>query len=110
MPNNNEPAPVLVNASNHVPVVAVIGAGSWATAIIKILCEHPVKVRWYLRKTEDVAFVKEFGHNPRYLTGVELNTRKVRPTDKLEKALSDAEIVVLAIPSAFLAPVLPRAG
>lgn len=88
------------------PIIAVIGAGSWATAIIKILCEQQVKLRWYLRRPEDVAFVREHGHNPRYLTDIELPFRKVRPTDKLEKALSDADMVIFAIPSAFLASVL----
>ncbi|MES2387749.1 MAG: NAD(P)H-dependent glycerol-3-phosphate dehydrogenase [Bacteroidota bacterium] len=97
--------------SGHAAVhrIAVIGAGSWATAIIKILCEKQVHINWWMRKAEDVEHVKTLHHNPRYLTDIEIDPRKVKPTDDLIKALHGADTVILAVPSAFLVPSLSGA-
>lgn len=83
--------------------IAVIGSGSWATALIKMLCEkNNVKIRWWFRSKEDVAFVKEYQHNPRYLSDVSINLKKVKPTHKIEDAIKDASVVILVTPAAFL--------
>ncbi|MFN8353427.1 MAG: NAD(P)H-dependent glycerol-3-phosphate dehydrogenase [Spirosomataceae bacterium] len=82
--------------------IAVIGGGSWATAIIKILSENDVKIRWWLRNSSDLEHIRKFHHNPRYLSGVYLNPKKVRAVGKLSEALQDAEYVVLAVPAAFI--------
>lgn len=82
--------------------IAVIGGGSWATAIIKILSNNVPNISWWLRKKETVDFVKTYKHNPSYLSDVEINLEKVNVTTDLLLALSQAEIIVLAVPSAFL--------
>lgn len=82
--------------------IAVIGGGSWATAIIKILSNNVPNIAWWLRKKETVDFVKTYKHNPSYLSDVEINLEKVNVTSDLLLALSQAEIIVLAVPSAFL--------
>ncbi len=86
--------------------IAVIGGGSWATALVKILsnnCEH---INWWLRTDEAVQFIKQHHHNPSYLSDVEIDTAKVHPTSSLDEALKDTKIVILAVPSAFLQSVL----
>jgi len=84
------------------PRIAVIGSGSWATALIKILTEKSVRIQWYLRKEKDIEFVKKFHHNPRYLSDISLNMRRVKPVNSIAKALKEADTVFLVTPAAFL--------
>ncbi len=82
--------------------VAVIGGGSWATAIVKILSENHVKIHWWLRSQEDIKHIKEFGRNPSYLSSAQIDTEKVFPTSNIKEAVRNAAYVVLVVPSAFL--------
>src|SRR5690349_5572900 len=82
--------------------ITVIGGGSWATAIIKILSEKNVKIKWWLRDQADVDHIKKHHHNPQYLSSVELHPSKVKPYHNLKEALKNTEWVILAVPSAFI--------
>jgi len=86
--------------------IAVIGGGSWATALIKIFSENNVKINWWLKNADDAKHIKEFGKNPRYLSNIQINTRKVKPSTDLRKSLEGVQIVVLAVPAAFIEDVL----
>lgn len=82
--------------------ITVIGGGSWATALIKILTDNNHKIKWWLRNTEAISHIKKHHHNPEYLSGVELHPSKVKPYHNIKDALKDTEWVVLAIPAAFV--------
>lgn len=82
--------------------ITVIGGGSWATAIIKILCEHSVNIKWWMRNLKDVEHIKKHHHNPHYLSSVEIQPSKVKPYSNIKDALKDTEWVILAVPSAFI--------
>ena len=86
--------------------ITVIGSGSWATAIIKILAENSVKITWWIRNKKDADYIKKYYHNPRYLTDVQVNPRKVKTTTSLQTAVKNAEYIILAMPSAFLVDTL----
>jgi glycerol-3-phosphate dehydrogenase (NAD(P)+) len=59
--------------------IAVIGGGSWATALIKILCEqNNVQISWWLRNQKDIDHIRKFHHNPSYLSDVVLSPKKVK--------------------------------
>jgi glycerol-3-phosphate dehydrogenase (NAD(P)+) len=81
---------------------AVIGSGSWATAIVKILCNNVDKVNWFVRIPESAEYIKRYKHNPRYLQSVEFNLDKINVITDLEEAINSSEILVIATPSAFL--------
>jgi glycerol-3-phosphate dehydrogenase (NAD(P)+) len=81
---------------------AVIGSGSWATAIVKILCNNVDKVNWYVRNEESAEYIKKYRHNPRYLQSVEFNLDKINVITDLQTAIHSSEILVIATPSAFL--------
>ena len=81
---------------------AVIGGGSWGTAIVKILSGNLDNVIWWLRKTDAVDHIKKHRHNPNYLSDVEFDLDHVEPSNDLEHSIKGAEVIVLAIPSAFL--------
>lgn len=84
----------------------MVGGGSWATALIKILSENNVSIKWWLRKEADADHIKKFGHNPSYLSDVLINTRKVKVCTKIRDAFRDTDYVVLAVPAAFVGDAL----
>lgn len=90
--------------------VAVVGGGSWATAIIKILTENQVLIRWWLRNADDAGHISRYGRNPRYLTDALLDRRKVQAFTNLSEALKGTQYVVLAVPGAFIADALGGLG
>ncbi len=83
--------------------IALLGGGSWATALVKMLSENEVVIHWWLRSESDIRHLRTYRHNPSYLSSVQVDLEKVKPTSHLEKALEEAQIVIVAIPSAFVA-------
>lgn len=82
--------------------IAVIGGGSWATAIVKILTENNDYVGWWMRSEDNVMHIKKYHHNPNYLSSVELMTEKIDVSTDLKHIVEEAECLIFAVPSAFL--------
>lgn len=84
--------------------IAVIGGGSWATALVKILCEQAeVEVRWWLRNQKDIDHIRTFHHNPSYLSDVYLSPASIKVFEEITEAIQGAQYVILAVPAAFVA-------
>jgi len=81
---------------------AVLGGGSWATAIVKMLTENLSKVTWYMRNEAAVEHIRTQKHNPNYLSSVEFNPVQLDLTTKLDYAVENNDVLIFAIPSAFL--------
>ena len=81
---------------------AVIGGGSWATAVAKMLCENQSEICWYMRNQNAVDHIKNERHNPNYLSSVEFDVNKLKLTTDINEAVAYADYLVFAIPSAFL--------
>lgn len=86
--------------------VAVIGSGSWATAVSKMLLENVSQINWFFRKPETVEQFQQFSHNPRYLRSVEFDTDRINFYTDINTITEESDILVLAIPSAYLPKVL----
>lgn len=82
--------------------IAVIGGGSWGTALVKLFCNNCDKVYWWIRNNDHVEHIKKFHHNPRYLQSVEFEPEKIVVSNDLEKTIDAADIIVMATPAAFL--------
>ncbi len=81
----------------------VIGNGSWATALIKILTENTsISINWWMRDENTVNYIKEFHHNPKYLSSVEIHPNVIRATTNIQEVIDNSEIILLAVPSAFV--------
>lgn len=81
---------------------AVFGSGSWATAIIKMLCENSDQVGWYVRKQQTIDHILSEEHNPTYLSSVELNIDQLNLNNDINKVAENADVLIFAIPSAFI--------
>ena len=81
---------------------AVIGYGSWATALVGLLVASGQRVGWYVRNAEVLEALRSEGRNPRYLSDLEFDPAAIVPSDDLDAVVRDAEVVILAAPSAYL--------
>ena len=82
--------------------IAVLGGGSWATALVKMLTENLDEVHWYMRSVYALEHIKREGQNPNYLSSVQLNTDYLKLTNNINDAVNSCELLVFVIPSAFL--------
>ena len=84
--------------------IAVIGGGSWATAIIKILSDNLVEkeIFWWMRNVSAIEHIKKYKHNPSYLSSVEINLPETNISSDLKWIISKAEFILLNVPAAFL--------
>lgn len=83
--------------------VAVIGDGSWATALVKILTDNHIQVNWWMRDKDNLAFIREHHFNGKYLRSAHLHTSHIKFYADIHKACATADIILFAIPAAFLA-------
>ncbi len=82
--------------------IAVIGSGSWATAIVKILLENSNPVYWWIREEEIYQGVIKNGRNPLYLSDVQFDIKKLHISTDLTEIIQQADDLVFVTPSAFL--------
>ena len=84
--------------------IAMIGGGSWATAIVKILCDNSVEkeVFWWMRNDSAIDHIKTFGHNPNYLSSVDIKVPIENISSDIHQVIKGADAVLLNIPAAFL--------
>ncbi len=82
--------------------VAVIGGGSWATAIAKILVTNEESINWYMRRQEQIDEFIRLSKNPSYLTGVKFDLDRIRFTSNINELVRTSDIIIFATPSPFL--------
>jgi len=84
----------------------VIGGGSWATAIVKMLTHNVSKINWWMRSDKAVDHIKQHRHNPKYIRSVELDPQQLFLSTDIHRIVQQSDILVLATPSAFVEEVL----
>ncbi|NNK61198.1 MAG: glycerol-3-phosphate dehydrogenase, partial [Flavobacteriaceae bacterium] len=81
---------------------AVFGSGSWATAIVKMLCENQNKVGWYMRSVYVKEHLIKHQHNPSYLSSVEFQLDQLNLSNDINSMVNYADVLIFVIPSAFI--------
>ena len=82
--------------------IAVLGGGSWATAIVKMLSENLETIGWYMRSVYAIEHIKRNKHNPNYLSSAELHPEQLDLSDDMNYIIENYDVLIFAIPSAFL--------
>src|SRR5215217_2895632 len=84
--------------------ILVVGGGSWATANIKMLTDNITgkEVFWWMRNAEAVEHLHKFGHNPNYLSSVEVKLPAQNISTDLTSLIVAADMILLNVPAAFL--------
>ena len=83
--------------------VAMIGGGSWATAIIKMLSDNvsAKEIYWWMRNEEAISHIRNFKHNPNYLSSVEIKLPESNISSDIVAIINEADYIVLNVPAAF---------
>ena len=81
---------------------AVFGAGSWATAIVKMLSENLNEIGWYMRSVYTKEHILKELHNPNYLSSVEFHVEQLKLSNDINEIASWADVLIFVIPSAFI--------
>lgn len=82
--------------------IAILGGGTWATALAKIMLNHEKHINWYMRRPEQIQDFKKTGHNPSYLSTVEFNLDRISFYSDITQVVEDSDTLILAVPSPFL--------
>lgn len=82
----------------------MIGGGSWATAIVKMLSDNtiPKEIYWWMRNAEAITHLQKYKHNPNYLSSVEIRIPEANISSDIVSIIEQAEYVILNVPAAFL--------
>ena len=88
--------------------VGVVGSGSFATAIVKMLVENCKTVHWCVRNEYVKGAIEQRGHNPTYLTAVNFNLKNLKLTTDINELVTSCETIVLATPSIYLSDTLDK--
>jgi len=82
--------------------IAILGGGTWATALAKIMLAHEKHINWYMRRPDQIEDFKKTGHNPSYLSNVEFNLDRITFYSDINEVVEDSDTLILAVPSPFL--------
>lgn len=82
--------------------IGVIGNGSWATALVKILTDNRNEVNWWVRNSNSIESIKKRRHNPNYLSSAYLDVSLLHLYDDVKTVVEQSELLVLAVPSAYI--------
>ena len=82
--------------------IAIIGGGSWATAIAKIVVQHTHHIGWYMRRDDQIDDFRRMGHNPRYLTSVHFVTSEIHFENDINHIAQQYDTLVFVTPSPYL--------
>lgn len=82
--------------------IAVIGGGSWATALAHIVLQNRNHINWYIYESEIIDHLKEHKNNPLYLSSLEFDTEKVTFYNNINQVVKDSDIILMVVPSAYI--------
>ncbi|MBL7984617.1 MAG: NAD(P)H-dependent glycerol-3-phosphate dehydrogenase [Flavobacteriales bacterium] len=82
--------------------IAVVGAGSWGTALVKLLSSNADRVGWWVRGEKNIAHIRKYGHNPNYISAAQFDVDRLAMSDDLHAVVKEADTLIIAVPSAFL--------
>ncbi|MGZ3838911.1 MAG: NAD(P)H-dependent glycerol-3-phosphate dehydrogenase [Flavisolibacter sp.] len=86
--------------------LGVIGNGSWATALVKILTDNGQKVNWWIRNEQSIEHIKKRRHNPHYLPSANFDISLLNLSHDVQTVIEASDLLVMAVPSAFIKQVL----
>jgi glycerol-3-phosphate dehydrogenase (NAD(P)+) len=88
--------------------IGVIGNGSWATALVKVLTDNGHKINWWIRNTASIEYIKRRKHNPNYLSSAYFDIALLNMSEDVKEVVNSSDLIVMAVPSAFILEVLEK--
>lgn len=82
--------------------IAIMGGGSWATAIAKMVLAQEDSINWYMRRDDRIADFRRLGHNPSYLTSIKFDTKRISFSSNINDIVRDSDTLIFVTPSPYL--------
>ncbi len=82
--------------------IAIMGGGSWATALAKIVLSTQERINWYMRRDDQIQDFLQTGHNPSYLSAVEFDINRINFYSDINRTIKESDTLIFATPSPFL--------
>ena len=82
--------------------IAIMGGGSWATAIAKMVLAQAESINWYMRRDDRITDFKRLGHNPAYLTGVKFDMKRINFSSNINDVVKESDTLIFVTPSPYL--------
>ncbi len=82
--------------------IAIMGGGSWATAVAKIVLEKVDHISWYMRRPEVIEDFKRLEHNPSYLTSVHFDVNRISFSSDINEVVRNCDTLIFVTPSPYL--------
>ena len=82
--------------------IAIMGGGSWATAIAKMVLAQADSLNWYMRRDDRIADFKRLGHNPAYLTSVKFDVKRIHFSSNINDIVKESDTLIFVTPSPYL--------
>lgn len=82
--------------------IAVLGGGTWATALAKIMLAHEKHINWYMRRPDQIEEFMSTGYNPSYLSTVEFNTSRITFYSDIDEVVKNSDTLIIAVPSPYV--------
>lgn len=80
----------------------IIGSGSWATALAKILTDNGNTIHWWVRNTDTISYINKRRHNPHYLSSAYFNPSQLQLNHNITEVVEKSDALVIAVPSAYV--------
>jgi glycerol-3-phosphate dehydrogenase (NAD(P)+) len=90
--------------------IAVIGAGSWGTALVKLLSANAGRVGWWVRRESSIDHIRKYGHNPDYISAAQFDVDRLAMDSDIHAVVNAADILIIAVPSAFIQATMDLLG
>lgn len=84
----------------------IIGSGSWATALAKILTDNHHCINWWIRNTDTVDYLQQRKHNPHYVSNIHFDNNLLQLSSSLNYVVERSDVLIIAVPSAYIHSVL----
>lgn len=88
--------------------IAIMGGGSWATAIAKMTLEKTDSIWWYMRRQDRIEDFQRLSHNPAYLTGVHFDVDRIHFSTDINEVIEHSDALIWVTPSPYLKPHLKK--
>ena len=82
--------------------IAILGGGSWATAIAKIVLDKVDHINWYIRRDDRIEDFKRLGHNPAYLTMVHFDVNRITFSSDINEIVKKSDTLIMVTPSPYV--------
>ncbi len=82
--------------------VAILGSGSWATALAKLALNNQPHINWYVRNPDDIEHFRKYRHNPKYISDIQFDTDRISFYSSISETIAASDTLIFAIPAPFL--------